>query len=107
MDAAWGSRVLSQVSCKPVLGADAAMAFKGPRVKMALYQDTPAGIQPNPRTGMATYSGAIASRSADGPAVLHLISWRVLGCGLGHMLQQMWQLLLGASTARGLPDSAL
>ena len=64
MDAAWGSRVLAQVPCKPVLGNDAAMAFRGPRVKMALYQDTPAGIQPNPRTGLATYSGAIASRSA-------------------------------------------
>ncbi len=104
MDAAWGSRVLAQASCKPVLGDDAAMAFKGPRVKMALYQDTPAGIQPNPRTGLATYSGAIASRSADGPAVLHLTeSWFVSGCGHGHMLQQMWQLLLVASTARGTP----
>ena len=74
MDAAWGSRVLAQVSCKPVLGYDAAMAFNGPRVKMALYQDTPAAIQPNLRTGLATYSGAIASRSAGELAVLHLIS---------------------------------
>ena len=68
LDTAWTDEALAFEQWKAILGKDATVAFRGPRIKMAVVQDIPTSIGPHPDTGCAMYHGPMAGRSA--PALL-------------------------------------
>ena len=67
LDEAWNQEVLVFEQWKAMLGKDATIAFKGPRVKMSIVQDIPTSIGPHPDTGCAMYHGPLAGRLASSP----------------------------------------
>lgn len=68
LDTAWTDEALAFEQWKAILGKDATVAFRGPRIKMAVVQDIPTSIGPHPDTGCAMYHGPMAGRF--GPLVL-------------------------------------
>lgn len=63
LDTAWTDEALAFEQWKAILGKDATVAFRGPRIKMAVVQDIPTSIGPHPDTGCAMYHGPMAGRS--------------------------------------------
>lgn len=72
LDTAWSQDALAFEQWKAILGKDATVAFRGPRVKMSIVQDIPTSIGPHPDTGRAMYHGPMAGRYA-----LHLQCWHL------------------------------
>ena len=62
LDTAWSQDALAFEQWKAILGKDATVAFRGPRVKMSIVQDIPTSIGPHPDTGRAMYHGPMAGR---------------------------------------------
>ena len=62
LDTAWSQDALAFEQWKAILGKDATVAFRGPRVKMSIVQDIPTSIGPHPDTGCAMYHGPMAGR---------------------------------------------
>ncbi len=62
LDTAWSQDALAFEQWKAILGKDATVAFRGPRVKMSVVQDIPTSIGPHPDTGCAMYHGPMAGR---------------------------------------------
>ena len=65
LDTAWTDEALAFEQWKAILGKDATVAFRGPRIKMAVVQDIPTSIGPHPDTGCAMYHGPMAGRLAS------------------------------------------
>ena len=65
LDTAWSQDALAFEQWKAILGKDATVAFRGPRIKMSIVQDIPTSIGPHPDTGCAMYHGPMAGRSAS------------------------------------------
>ena len=70
LDNTWDKEAVAFEPWKAILGKDATVAFKGPRVKMSIVQDIPTSIGPHPDTGCAMYHGPMAGRSATAVALL-------------------------------------
>lgn len=64
LDTAWSQDALAFDQWKAILGKDATVAFRGPRLKMSIVQDIPTSIGPHPDTGCAMYHGPMAGRYA-------------------------------------------
>lgn len=77
LDTAWSQDALAFEQWKAILGKDATVAFRGPRVKMSVVQDIPTSIGPHPDTGRAMYHGPMAGRYA-----LHFAFFAPICCGL-------------------------
>ncbi|KAL3159976.1 hypothetical protein ABBQ38_010364 [Trebouxia sp. C0009 RCD-2024] len=64
LDTAWSQDALAFDQWKAILGKDATVAFRGPRLKMSIVQDIPTSIGPHPDTGCAMYHGPMAGSAA-------------------------------------------
>ncbi|KAA6420956.1 MAG: adenylate cyclase [Trebouxia sp. A1-2] len=71
LDTAWSQDALAFEQWKAILGKDATVAFRGPRVKMSIVQDIPTSIGPHPDTGCAMYHGPMAGSAAK---LCHFVS---------------------------------
>ena len=77
LDTAWPEEALAFEQWKAILGKDATVAFKGPRIKMSIVQDIPTSIGPHPDTGCAMYHGPMAGRWATHSFVLQF-TWETV-----------------------------